>query len=153
MVDIHCHLLPDVDDGSRSWEMSVAMCQMAVADGVDHIVATPHANHEYDYNRERFAEMLVRLREMTGNTIALSLGCDFHFSFENIQDCLKNPDRYCIGATRYLLVEFSDFAIPPTTGDNLRKLMDAGMTPVLTHPERNPILLRNPKLVLEWAAQ
>ncbi len=152
MVDIHCHLLPDVDDGSRSWEMSVAMCQMALADGVDHIVATPHANHEYDYSRERFAEMLTRLRDMTGNTIGLSLGCDFHFSFENIKDALVNPERYCIGGTSYLLVEFSDFSIAPTTAQHLRQLMDNGITPILTHPERNPILLRNPKLVLEWAA-
>ena len=44
MVDIHCHILPEVDDGARSWEMASEMCRMAVADGVDHIVATPHAN-------------------------------------------------------------------------------------------------------------
>lgn len=153
MVDIHCHLLPAVDDGSRSWEMSVAMCRLAFADGVEHIVATPHANHEYAYDRARFQEMLERLRDMTGSTIGLSLGCDFHFSYENIHDALRTPDRYCIGRTRYLLVEFSDFAIAPTTGQHLLQLMEAGMTPILTHPERNPILARNPKLVLEWAAR
>ena len=46
MVDIHTHVLPNVDDGASSWEMAVSMCQMAAKDGTTHIVATPHANDE-----------------------------------------------------------------------------------------------------------
>jgi len=105
MVDIHCHILPEVDDGARSWEMASEMCRLAVADGVDHIVATPHANHEYDYNREDLEQRLERLRNIAGGKPLLTLGCDFHFSYENIQDALQQPGRYTIGATRYLLVD------------------------------------------------
>src|SRR5690242_8368321 len=72
MVDIHCHLLPGIDDGSRSWEMSLEMCRMAADDGVEHIVATPHANHEYEYDRARYTEMLEELRRLFGGTLGLS---------------------------------------------------------------------------------
>jgi len=153
MVDIHCHILPEVDDGARSWEMASEMCRMAVADGVDHIVATPHANHEYEYNREELEKKLDRLRDIAGGKPLLTLGCDFHFSYENIQDALQQPGRYSIGATRYLLVEFSDFSIAPTTGQHLVALMEAGLMPIITHPERNPILRRQPQLLLDWVAK
>src|SRR4051812_19526618 len=152
MVDIHCHILPEVDDGARDWDIATEMCRMAAADGIDHIVATPHANHEYVYDRTQLEQTLARLKTIAGGMLNFSLGCDFHFSYENIHDALLNPERYCIGSTRYLLVEFSDFAISPNTGEHLRALMDSGLTPIITHPERNAILARNPKQVLEWAA-
>jgi protein-tyrosine phosphatase len=49
VIDIHCHLLPEVDDGPKSWEVSEAMCRMAAEDGIEHIVATPHSNDRYFY--------------------------------------------------------------------------------------------------------
>ncbi len=52
MIDIHCHILPKVDDGPTSWDTSLEMCRMAVADGIEHIVATPHANERFQYNRQ-----------------------------------------------------------------------------------------------------
>ena len=150
MVDIHCHILPDVDDGPTTWEASTAMCRMAAADGVQHIVATPHANYEYEYDRAAHEERLARLRVIAGNVVSLSLGCDFHFTYENLQGALAEPGRYCIGDTRYLLVEFSDFAIPPTTSDHLKELVKHGITPIITHPERNPILQRHPEQLAEF---
>ena len=150
MVDIHCHILPEVDDGAKTWEVAAAMCAMAVEDGIDHIVASPHANAEYRYSREEHEERLARLREVAGNRLQFSLGCDFHMSYENIKDVLKNPKRYSIGDTPYLLVEFSDFALPPNTADILLQLGENGIIPIITHPERNPILQRSPNQVLEW---
>ena len=150
MVDIHCHIIPEVDDGARSWDVATEMCRVAAEDGIDHIVATPHANDEYKYDRAAHEERLSRLREAAGGSIQLSLGCDFHFSYDNIQDLHHHPERYCIGNTRYLLVEFSDFSLPPNTDQTLRRIMSAGITPIITHPERNQILQRQPKLVLQW---
>ena len=63
MVDIHCHIIPEVDDGSRSWEMTREMCRIAADDGVRHIVATPHCNDEYPYDRERYEGLRDKLRE------------------------------------------------------------------------------------------
>src|SRR5215471_11449444 len=151
MVDIHCHILPGVDDGARSWEVSLAMCEVAARDGIRHIVATPHANAEFAYDRAALTALLNELRARCGDELTFSLGCDFHFSFENFQDVQRAPERYCIEGTRYLLVEFSDFSIAPNTTDLLNQLLQLGITPILTHPERNPILQRELHRVLEWA--
>jgi protein-tyrosine phosphatase len=153
MVDIHCHILPEVDDGAATWEIAVQMCQMAKNDGIDHIVATPHANDEYSYSREQHEERLNRLRALVAGQPQLSLGCDFHLSYENIQDCLLHPERYCIDNTPYLLVEFSDFGLPPNFSALLSDFLGSGIIPIITHPERNPLLQRKPELVLDWAAQ
>jgi protein-tyrosine phosphatase len=152
MIDIHCHILPGVDDGPKTWETAVEMCHMAAADGITHIVATPHANDTYAYDRAKHTEALQRLREMTGGTPMLSLGCDFRLSFENLQQLRANRSQFTIGDTPYLLVELSDFAIPPNLDRTLFDLLSTGIRPVITHPERHPLLQRNPAQVVHWAA-
>ena len=150
MVDIHSHILPEVDDGSPSWEMSVHMCQMAAQDGIEHMVATPHANEQFSYDRDWLRGVLDELRQRTGNRPRLSLGCDFHFSFENLESLSKTPHRYTIEDTPYLLVEFSDFSVPPSVNHELEDLLTRGLVPIITHPERNPLLQRKPERVLQW---
>ena len=153
MVDIHSHILPEVDDGPKSWDVSVAMCRVATADGITHMVATPHANDRYHYDREYLQGLLTRLQELVGDSLKLSLGCDFHLSYDNLQDALAHPTRYVIGNSHYLLVEFSNYSIPQNTSESFLKLGDRGITPIITHPERNPILRENLQRVLEWAEQ
>jgi protein-tyrosine phosphatase len=153
MIDIHCHILPETDDGASNWETAVDMCRMAAQDGIRHIVATPHANDEFNYDRARHLTTVQRLKEAAGVDLELSLGCDFHFSFDNIQDALIHPERYVIGNTAYLLIELADFSVPPNMNTLLGELMTARLRPILTHPERNPILQKRPELVLEWARE
>jgi len=155
MVDIHCHILAEVDDGPRSWDVSEEMCRMAAADGIEHIVATPHASERFAYDREPLEKLLEYLRQRIAAVAdlvppKLSLGCDFHFSYENLQDALKRPERYAIGDSRYLLVEMSNYSIPPQVERQLAQLTEIGLTPVITHPERNPILQRTPERVVRW---
>jgi protein-tyrosine phosphatase len=145
MIDIHCHILPGVDDGSKDWATTLEMCRIAQADGISHIVATPHANHRYIYDREQHTESLEQLREKVP-AMQFSLGCDFHLSHENIQDALQHPDRYIIGDTPCLLVEFSDFQTPHQMTENLFRLHSAGFLTIVTHPERNPIIDQYPDL-------
>ncbi|MGA9390994.1 MAG: CpsB/CapC family capsule biosynthesis tyrosine phosphatase [Candidatus Sulfotelmatobacter sp.] len=153
MVDIHSHILPEVDDGSKSWETSVAMCRMAAADGITHQVATPHANDRYHYDRPYLQGLVAHLQGLVGNALTLSLGCDFHLSYDNLQDVLANPARYAIEGSRYMLVELSNYSVPQQTADSFVKLEERGITPVITHPERNPILRESPQRVVEWAEQ
>ena len=153
MVDIHSHILPEVDDGPKSWDVSVAMCRAAAADGITHQVATPHANDRYHYDREYLQGLVARLQQLVGDEPKLTLGCDFHLSYENIQDALANPTRYVIEGTRYLLVEFSNYSVPEQTTDTFLKLGDCGITVIVTHPERNPILRESLQRVVEWAEQ
>lgn len=149
MVDIHCHILPGIDDGSKSWEMTAEMCRMAAEDGITHIVATPHSNDVYTYSRERYTEMLGQLHDAGDGRLAFSLGCDFHFSYDNIQDALANPRRYTIGDTQYLLIEFSDYGLPPSVQQDVFAITSRGMVPIITHPERNQPLLKNQEFVLK----
>ena len=153
MIDIHSHILPEVDDGPKSWEAAVEMCRMAAADGITHMVATPHANDRYAYDRVYLADLLRQLKERVGGTPELSLGCDFHLSYENLERALDEPQTYTIGETNYLLIELSDYSIPAQLTDCFRRLGDRGLTPILTHPERNSILQRTPQRVLEYADQ
>jgi protein-tyrosine phosphatase len=153
VVDIHSHILPEVDDGPKSWDVCVAMCRAAAADGITHMVASPHANDRYHYDREYMQGLVAHLQELVGDTPKITLGCDFHLSYENLQDAFANPSRYVIGKTHYLLVEFSNYGVPQNTTDSFHKLGDRGITVVITHPERNPILRENLQRVVEWAEQ
>jgi protein-tyrosine phosphatase len=153
VVDIHSHILPEVDDGPKTWDVCVAMCRAAAADGITHMVATPHANDRYAYDRDYSQELVAHLRQLVGDSLKLSLGCDFHLSYDNLQDAMAYPERYVIEGTRYLLVEFSNYSIPRQIMDSFLKLGERGITPIITHPERNPILRENLPLVAEWAGQ
>ena len=146
MIDIHCHILPGVDDGSKTWDSTITMCEQAVKDGVSHIIATPHANFRYSFNREHHEQLLQELR-LRVPRLRFSLGCDFHLSSENVDDAVGNPRRYTIGNSPYLLVEYSDYVTKHTATDPIRRLLGAGMIPIITHPERNPLLLRHLDIV------
>jgi protein-tyrosine phosphatase len=150
VIDIHCHILPEVDDGPKSWETAEAMCRMAAADGIEHMVATPHSNDRYFYDREYLSGLLQNLQQRIGESPKLSLGCDFHLSLENMQSALVAPEKYRIGSSRYLLVEFSNFSIPVQIDEWLGQMVELGTRPILTHPERNPILQQTGERVLQW---
>ena len=150
MIDIHCHILAEVDDGPTSWAVSEEMCRMAAADGTEHIVATPHANRRFHYDREYLVRALEQLRQRVGNKPRLSLGCDFRLSAENVQDAMAFPDRYVIEGGHYLLAEPNHTSVPAHIDDNLRELLQIGIIPVITHPERNTVLQQTPQRVLKW---
>src|SRR5260370_24781532 len=89
------------------------MCRMAAADGITHQVATPHANDRYHYDRAYLQGLVAHLQGLVGDTLSLSLGCDFHLSYDNLQDVLANPSRYAIEASPYMLVEPINYSPPP----------------------------------------
>ena len=149
MVDIHCHILPGVDDGAKDWEVAAEMCRIAAADGVTHIAATPHANDEYAYDRGVLRGKLTKLQAIAGEWPMLTLGCDFHFSYENVSAALADATRFTIGTSPYLLVEFSDFALSLPMRDALVRLHNCGVVSIVTHPERNLLMQRDPKLILK----
>src|ERR1039457_3280433 len=130
VIDIHCHLLPEVDDGPKSWDTAVEMCRMAAADGITHAVATRHANDRYAYDRAYLSGLLDELREKVGPALQLSLGCDLHLSFENLERVLEQPHTYTIGETKYLLIELSNFSVPTHLADCFVRLGDRGLTPI-----------------------
>ncbi len=150
MIDIHHHLLFGLDDGSPDLDTSTKMVEVAARDGITHIVCTPHANNRFQYDRARNEALLEQVRVATGNKVKLGLGCDFHLSWDNIQDALDNPGRYTINGRKYLLVEFADTIIPETINDSFFELTILKQRPIITHPERNPVLQRHPERLAEW---
>ena len=154
MIDLHHHLLFGIDDGSPDLATSVAMVEMAAADGVTHIVATPHANDEYPYDRIRNAALLQQIRDALPAGIArqvqLGLGSDFHLSFENTEDIRTRGPIYAINDGPYLLVELADTAIPHRIDEVFYTMRVNGLTPILTHPERNSTLQRSRGRLRSW---
>ena len=153
MVDIHCHILPGMDDGADTIETSIQMAEMAIADGVTHVVATPHANSNFKFNPELIRQRRDELQSVVGNRLQLGTGCDFHVNFENLQDLQKNPQKYTINQKNYLLVEFADFAIPQSMDDTMHQLQLMGLSPIITHPERNALLRTKPERMYRWLHQ
>ncbi len=150
MIDIHCHLLPGLDDGPDSLEESLQMAEAAIADGITHVIATPHSNDRYTFLPELVRQRRDEIRNAVGDRLAVATGCDFHMSYENVQDARANPTKYTLNQKNYLLVEFADFAIPPTVDDALHQLQLHGMIPIITHPERNGLICRQPQRLAGW---
>jgi protein-tyrosine phosphatase len=153
MVDIHHHLLPGLDDGSNSMDTSVEMAKLAVADGITHVICSPHANSNYAFdpavNAARAAELRARLAQQN-IPLTLGSGCDFHLSFDNVNRAKADPARFSINGLSYLLVEIPDYGLPPGLTETFYELQLAGLTPILTHPERNPTLQKEPERMMDW---
>lgn len=150
MVEIHYHLLHSTDDGPEDLDSAVALAQASIDAGVTHLVSTPHCNEQFEFNAERNRARLAELAARLGNRIHFGLGCDFHLSEENFEVFKKEPLDYTINGGKYLLVEFSDFGIPPSVDDMLLWLIDSGFVPIITHPERNSILVYGPARLQDW---
>ena len=151
MVDLHCHILPGVDDGPANIEESLAMAESAINDGITHVVATPHCSSEYRFDYSRVQHLRDRLQSELGDRLKLATGCDFHLNPENVEALRKSASRFCINQHDYLLVEFNEISIPPSMDDTLHDLQLKGIRPVITHPERNAILRRQPERLGAWA--
>jgi protein-tyrosine phosphatase len=152
MIDIHSHPLPGVDDGAHSFEEAVAMCRMAAADGITHLVATPHYNYSYTFDSQLNRQLLAQLQRTVGDKPRLLLGCDFHLSYDNIQQCVQGSRDFTINRTSYLLVELPNQFIPDHLSRVYYDIQVAGLTPIITHPERNPLIHRKPDLLQEWVS-
>ena len=153
MVDLHHHLLPGLDDGSPDLETSVAMARIAAEDGITHVVATPHANNVYTFDPAEIAKRVDALRSALAAQavpLKISSGCDFHLSYDNMPDAIANPKKYTLNGGDYLLVELPDYGLSPHLDEAFYELGLAGMRPILTHPERNPTLQRDPKRLADW---
>ncbi len=153
MVDIHSHILFGLDDGARTIEDALAMAEDAIADGITHVVGTPHSSTEHRFDFAKVKAVRDELRSKLGDRLTLSTGCDFHLNPENLRAVRKNSEPYCINQKDYLLVEFNEFSIPPFMNQSLHELHLQGLRPIVTHPERNGILRTQENRLSDWVQQ
>ncbi len=153
MVDIHCHIVPGVDDGAVSLEMSLAMIEEAKQCGVTSILTTPHirgnveelARHEH--HKERFQNVRDAKPDMD-----LHLGGEVRATSET-QSVVDRPEFTVDERSKYILLELEFDQVPPYFSQLLFEYRLRGITPIVAHPERNIGVLKNPLLALEFVRQ
>ena len=150
LIDLHCHILPGLDDGPETLEQSVAMLRVAAAAGTSDLVASPHANFEFPFDPDTVCRKIQELAAAAATPVRLHRGCDFHLQYDNIQDALANPSKYTIDGGPYLLVEFSELLIVRSTDEVFERFRQAGIVPIITHPERNFLLHRRSARLRSW---
>jgi protein-tyrosine phosphatase len=150
MIDLHAHILPEVDDGPEELEESLDMIRAAIRDGIDTICATPHLLEKPTQPHiELFEECFSRLVERVAEEqlpVRLTLGAEVYFQ-PDMERMLDYPALTINGTGRYLLCEFPMQGIPPGADRALFGLVMNGMIPILAHPERNFSVLRDEAVV------
>lgn len=126
------------------------MLDTAAQAGTTDIVATPHANDTFPFRPELVQKRLAELRTHANGRIRVHSGCDFHLSYTNIEDALRNTSKYTINHGCYLLVEFSETSVFARSVNVFARLRDAGMIPIITHPERNTHIRDRLKDLERW---
>jgi protein-tyrosine phosphatase len=156
LIDLHCHILPGVDDGPSDAAESLSMARQAVADGIKTIVATPHTLNGVYYNPfHSVADQVARLREIfLKNRLALDLypGSESYICFQMVQQVSTGEVGTINGNGSYVLVEFPFQTIPSGTKDELFQLKLKGITPIIAHPERNLVIQHQLEILYELTA-
>lgn len=129
------------------------MMEAAHRHGTRVLVASPHASPHYSYDLEQTEQLLDTLRRHAPSGLRLIRGCDFHLTFTNVENALRSPSAYAINGRCWLLMELSELTVFANTGALWRRLEDAGLRIILTHPERNPLLRQRFDLVQQWVAE
>ena len=147
MIDLHSHVLPGLDDGARSLEEAVAICDAAAADGTEVLAATPHVREDYPTTADEMEEALARVRDAVGDEIRLVPGGEL--ALDELARPAEELRRFALGGSpRYLLVEMPYVGWPLDLADRLFRLQAAaGLMPVLAHPERNRDVQARPALL------
>ena len=150
MIDIHSHVLWDLDDGPSTQEESLAILAEASANGTTAMVATPHLNTHFAYQAGLSQNRITELTANTGGSPRIYRGCEVHLTLDNVDQVLKSSEDFTINSTHYLLVELPNAQIGRHIDLVLRHLLEAGITPIVAHPERNSALRQKPDLVEGW---
>ena len=139
MIDLHCHILPGIDDGAPDRAVAVAMARCAEADGITHIACTPHIYPGlYENDRDGILMAIAAFRgvlEEEGIALTLAVGADTHLT-PDLVDGIRERRIPTLNDTRYLLFEPPHHVAPPRLEESVFNLVAAGIVPVLTHPER-----------------
>ena len=155
MIDIHCHILPDFDDGASSLEEALEMARMAVLSGVTEIIATPHFRGETDFLDQksvidRHFQMLADAVKRENIPLRLHSGAEILCLPETVELATKKQ-LPTLGQTQYVLTEFYFDESYAYMDDMLSEIARCGYKPVVAHPERYGVIQHDPRLLHRWA--
>lgn len=159
MIDLHCHIIPWVDDGAESAHTACRMAEICLQNGVDTIVATPHSNlvgSRLNYRDRLFTEYFSMFRALLRqHDIPLRVlpGSEVFAHSSNLRELLQEDKVIPLNHSRYLLVEFNFHTSPEMLNRLLRMVRAYGYIPVIAHPERYYAVQEAPGLALQWYDQ
>lgn len=150
MIDLHCHILPGIDDGAQTLRDSIKMAEKAVSEGITHILCTPHHNSFYDNPKSKVLLQVAALQEeLTRRNIPLILyeAQEVKIFEHLITEIDQNEILFADVSDRYLMLEFPMDNIPDFTSKLITQLVDRGIIPIIVHPERYKVFQTNPSLL------
>jgi protein-tyrosine phosphatase len=154
MIDLHCHILPGVDDGVRTLEDALEMAQVAEKEGIDRIVATPHLFRD-SLSRGNFALIEAKRRELAlvikenGVAIEVLPGAEVHISHNLLDTIKEDRQQLVLNRSCYMFVEFPSSHVYSGVKTLFFALMTEGIVPIIAHPERNTIFIQNPAILYD----
>lgn len=154
LIDLHCHILPGVDDGSKDLQMSLDLAKVAVDQGITTSLLTPHhmdgeyTNHKQDVIKKtnEFQNALNR----ANIPLRVFASQEVHLTGELMNAIAKDDVLFMDEANRYILLEMPHDGIPEYTADMIFDLTTRGITPVIAHPERNQGIQENPDKLYDF---
>lgn len=154
MLDLHCHILPGVDDGARTLEDSIAMAEKAISQGITHILCTPHHNNgKYSNPASQVIEQVAQLQqELDQRNLKLTLleGQEVRITGTLLEDIAKGEILFTDLDDTYILIEFPTGEVPAYTEQLFFQLLSQGHTPVIVHPERNAVFRKDPNELIPF---
>ncbi|MDR1605991.1 MAG: tyrosine protein phosphatase [Streptococcaceae bacterium] len=153
MIDLHCHILPWLDDGPKTLDESLAMARAAVEDGITHILCTPHYNRLYHNDAPVVIEAVEKMQEILDQeNIPLTLfeGQEIRIHEELVKDYEQGLLLGADMADRYLMIEFASSTLPTYVDQVLYSFCQSDVTPVIVHPERYDFVAENPNKLIEY---
>jgi len=145
IIDIHCHIISDVDDGARTNDESKAMLELAYDEGVRTIIATPHFRKGmFECSIEKIEKQYRAVKEIAqgiGDGMEVLLGCEYYAEIDMVQN-LKQEPRYTLAGTSFVLIEFSGDTEFSYMRALVQELVCGGYKPILAHIERYECLYK-----------
>jgi protein-tyrosine phosphatase len=152
MIDIHCHILPGIDDGPRNMEESIRLAKVAVKEGIHTIIATPHhKNGRYINPKVKIIDLVTELNKLLNiENIPLTIlpGQETAIHGE-ILEGYNNGEILTLDATQYLFLELPAIHVPRYTEQIIYDLQLKGIIPIIVHPERNQEIIERPDVLYQ----
>lgn len=156
MIDIHCHILPGIDDGAKTEADSIEMARQAINSGIKTVIATPHHKNRIYENEKPFIQEDVRRLTELFNEMNLPLevlsGQEVRVYGEIVEE-LKQGKIQTLNNSKYLLLELPSDQVPRYTEQLIFDIQQAGLIPVIAHPERNRELYKDPNGLYDFVRQ